>query len=129
VFNVAPGLNQSEASQYSRSAFDNQMTLKIQFFSRPGLINPVELLNLHHLCFSFQRRPQEVTNTLSVIIIPPTTVLKIVTGNPQLMTTQDTNVLLDELASSFSTMFLSFGTGCGFIIPQAKRFLVCKVAA
>jgi hypothetical protein len=67
-----------------------------------GLIDPVHLPHLRHLCLSSTKNQKEVTNILSRIIIPPTTTLKFILKNHG---SEENTINFDALASSFLAFF------------------------
>jgi hypothetical protein len=73
-----------------------------------GQIKPIELPHLSRLCLLSSSNYQEVTNILSVVIVPPTATLEFnaVKGEP--VSIQE-DILLIDLASSLSTFFSHLG--------------------
>jgi hypothetical protein len=78
-----------------------------------GPIGLVNLPNLQYLCLSSSRNHKEVANILSLIIVPPTATLKFCMENRRLgeiLQVEECEIILDKLASSFSTFFCHRGT-------------------
>jgi hypothetical protein len=68
------------------------------------LTGPIEL-PLSSLCLSSSTDYKEVTNILSIIVIPKTATLKLDVEYHRLVTTQEVELVLDGLASSLRTFF------------------------
>ena len=74
-----------------------------------GQFGVVNLSQLRSLSLASSSNQKEVTNILSLIIVPSTTTLKFVAGRD--FTFQESDSILDEMSSSFSTFFSHFQQG------------------
>jgi hypothetical protein len=72
------------------------------------LIKPIELPHLSRLCLLSSSNYQEVTDILSVVVVPPTATLEFNAAKGESLPIQE-NVMLIGLASSLSTFFSRSG--------------------
>lgn len=69
-----------------------------------GVVRPVNLPNIRCLDLCSNTSPKEIKNFLRLIIVPPTATVRI-TVNGRLIPAHETQLILDDLASSLSSFF------------------------